>query len=83
MQRTRPLITKYSFFKTNVEYQREGSFAVQDETTNTITVTLLKILEWSKYWKQLCLWLVIAMKKYMPFKMSFLVRCIFSKLSSF
>lgn len=54
MQRTRPLITKYSFFKTNVEYQREGSFAVQDETTNTITVTLLKILEWSKYWKQLC-----------------------------
>ena len=28
-----------------------GSFAVEDETTNAITKTLLKILEWNKYWK--------------------------------
>lgn len=48
--------TKYSiplFFiatKTNVDYQIIGSFAIQDETTNSILEGLQKLKEWNKNW---------------------------------
>jgi len=48
--------TRYSipiFFvvvKTNCDYQVVGSFAVQDESTSTITEALQKLKEWNENW---------------------------------
>ena len=40
--------------KTNVKYMVVGSFAVQDETTDTISEALSIFKQWNNLWSPLC-----------------------------